>query len=153
MYDVDLTALVERVGRLEAERAIADTLYAYGRGLDYGERDVFLNCFTDDADYRVDMRIGGESTLHYRGQAELAEYYESHTHAPDAWHKHVTTNPSITIDGDTATTVSYFLRVDAATDDAGAAWILASGRYVDEFVRGDDGGWRIRSRRCEVENL
>ena len=153
MDDVDLTALVERVGRLEAERAIADTLYAYGRGLDYGERDVFLNCFTADADYRVDMRIGGESTLHYRGQAELAEYYESHTHAPDAWHKHVTTNPSISVDGDKATTVSYFLRVDACAEEAGLAYVLASGRYLDEFVLGDDDVWRIRSRRCEVENL
>ena len=152
MDDVDLTALVERVGRLEAERAIADTLYAYGRGLDYGERDVFLNCFTADADYRVDMRIGGESTLHYRGQAELAEYYESHTHAPDAWHKHVTTNPSVTVDGDRASAVSYFLRVDAGAEP-GPGMVLASGRYLDELVRGDDGAWRIRSRRCEVENL
>ena len=153
MSDVDLIALADRVRCLEAERAIVDTMYAYGRGLDYGERDVFLNCFTADADYRVDMRLGGESALHFHGHAELAEYYESHTHAPDAWHKHVTTNPSISIDADTATSVSYFLRVDAATDGAGPASVLASGRYLDEFVVGDDGVWRIRSRRCEVENL
>ena len=31
--------------------------------------------------------------------------------------------------------------------------MLASGRYLDEFVLGDDDVWRIRSRRCEVENL
>ena len=153
MSDVDLTALADRLRRLEAERAIAETMYAYGRGLDYGERDVFLNCFTADADYQVDMRFGGESSLRFHGHAELAEYYESHTHAPDAWHKHVTTNPSISIDGDTATTVSYFLRVDATADEAGPAYVLASGRYLDEFVLGDDDVWRIRSRRCEVENL
>ena len=153
MTQTDVQTLAERLDRLEAERAIADTMYAYGRGLDYGERELFLNCFTPDAYYVVDMRLGGEATLEFRGHEELAKYYEDHTHAPDAWHKHVTTNPSISIDGDTATTVSYFLRVDASESDAGPAFVLASGRYVDEFARGADGVWRIRSRRCEVENL
>jgi hypothetical protein len=31
--------------------------------------------------------------------------------------------------------------------------VLAAGRYIDRFERGADGRWRIRSRRCEVENL
>ena len=36
MTQTDVHALAERLDRLEAERAIADTMYAYGRGLDYG---------------------------------------------------------------------------------------------------------------------
>ena len=62
-----------------------------------------------------------------------------------------TTNIAATIDGDTADVTSYFLRVDAGADPVPAT-ILASGRYVDVLVR-DGGSWRIRSRRCEVENL
>ena len=151
--DPTINALAERLDRLEAERDIAATMYGYGNAIDYGDRDRFLDCFTDDADYVVTMRIGSGDGFEFHGRDELARYFDDHTHAPAAWHKHVTTNPSISIDGDTATTVSYFLRVDASESDAGPAFVLASGRYVDEFARGADGVWRIRSRRCEVENL
>ena len=153
MTETDLTALVARLDRLEAERAIIATMYAYGRALDYGDRDAFLDCFTDDADYVVDMRLGGSAVLSFHGQEELEGYHEWHTHAPDAWHKHVATNPAITVYGDTATAVSYFLRLDSDRETAAPSAVSSSGRYVDEFVRGDDGAWRIRSRLCEVENL
>lgn len=149
----DLDALSARLDRLEAERAIVETMYAYGRALDYGDREGFLDCFTDDADYVVDMRLGGAAVLSFHGREDLAGYHDWHTHAPDAWHKHVATNPAITIDGDTATAVSYFLRLDSDAETGAPSTVSSSGRYVDEFVRGDDGGWRIRSRRCDVENL
>ena len=109
----DLDALAARLDRLEAERAIVETMYAYGRALDYGDREGFLDCFTDDADYVVDMRLGGAAVLSFHGREDLAGYHDWHTHAPDAWHKHVATNPAIRIDGDTATAVSYFLRLDS----------------------------------------
>ena len=152
MSDPVISQLTERLDRLEAERAIVDTMYAYGSALDYGDRARFLQCFTPDADYVVDMRIEGATALAFHGHDELARYFDEHTHAPAAWHKHVTTNTAVTVDGDTASTTSYFLRVDAGSE-SGPAFVLASGRYLDEFVRGGDGAWRIRSRRCEVENL
>jgi ketosteroid isomerase-like protein len=151
MADQDVTKLVERLTRLEDEAAIRDTLYAYGSALDYGDRDQFLGCFTPDADYFVTMRIEGAGAMEFHGYDELAGYFNGHTHAPAAWHKHITTNPMVTIDGDTATATSYFLRVDAG-GEAGPAIVLASGRYKDDLVRDQD-RWRIRSRRCEVENL
>jgi ketosteroid isomerase-like protein len=149
----DLDQLSARLDRLEAERAIVQTMYAYGRALDYGDLEGFLDCFTDDADYVVDMRLGGPAVLEFHGREELAGYHEWHTHAPNAWHKHVATNPAITIDGDTATAVSYFMRLDSDAETGAPSVVSSSGRYVDEFVRGDDGGWRIRSRLCDVENL
>jgi ketosteroid isomerase-like protein len=151
MGDPTIEELTERLDRLENERAIVDTMYAYGTSIDYGDRDRFLACFTDDADYVVVMR-SGDGGFSFHGHDELAQYFEDHTHAPAAWHKHVTTNPSVTVDGDTADAISYFLRVDAAAE-SGPAFVLASGRYLDEFVRERDGSWRIRFRRCEVENL
>jgi len=152
MTDPLMTALAERVARLEDERAVLATLYAYGSSLDYGDRGGFLDCFTPDADYVVEMRLGADGNFRFRGHDELGAYFEGHTHAPDAWHKHVTVNPSVACAGDTATATSYFLRVDAAPT-SGPAVVLASGRYADELVRADDGKWRIRARRCEVENL
>jgi ketosteroid isomerase-like protein len=146
------SALAERLARLEDERAIVARLYAYGSAIDYGDRDRFLDCFTADADYVVTMRLSPEGGFRFRGRDELGAYFDGHTHAPAAYHKHVTTNPNVSFDGATASATSYFLLVDAAPA-SGPAVVLASGRYVDELVRGTDGRWRIRSRRCEVENL
>ncbi|HEY7106605.1 MAG TPA: nuclear transport factor 2 family protein [Acidimicrobiia bacterium] len=152
MADPTIAELTERLACLEAERAIVGTLYAYGLALDYGDGERFLACFTPDAEYVVEMRIEGTSGFTFRGHDELTQYFEGHTHAPDAWHKHITTNPSVTVRGSTADATSYFVRVDAGAE-SGPAVVLASGRYVDELERGEDGSWRIRSRRCEVENL
>jgi 3-phenylpropionate/cinnamic acid dioxygenase small subunit len=151
MSDPTVSELVERVRRLEDEAAVHSTLYAYGTSIDYGDRDRFLACFAPDADYRVDMRIAGVTALEFHGHGELGGYFDGHTHAPAAWHKHITTNIAVTVDGDTATATSYFVRVDAG-DEAGPATVLASGRYDDTLVR-DGAHWRIRTRRCEVENL
>lgn len=144
--------LAGRVARLEDEREVVATLYAYGEALDYGIRDMFLDCFTPDADYSVEIRLGAEAGFRFRGHEELGAYFDGHTHAPAAYHKHVTVNPSVTCSGDTASARSYFLRVDA-TPSSGPAVVLAAGRYLDDLVRDAAGHWRIRTRRCEVENL
>jgi 3-phenylpropionate/cinnamic acid dioxygenase small subunit len=146
-----LTELSQRLTRLEDEAVICSTLYAYGTALDYGDRDQFLGCFTADASYHVDMRIRGSGILEYHGHDELAAYFDGHTHAPSAWHKHITTNPAIVVAGDAASAASYFVRVDAG-DDAGPATVVASGRYLDRLVR-QAATWRILERRCLVENL
>jgi ketosteroid isomerase-like protein len=144
--------LVERLSRLENERAVLSTLYAYGEALDYGNEELFLDCFTPDADYFVDMRLGRDGSFSFHGHDQLTGYFQGHTHAPDAYHKHVTVNPNVTCTGDVATATSYFLRVDA-TAESGPAFVLASGRYVDALIRDAAGKWRIRTRRCEVENM
>jgi len=152
MTEPSAKEVVERLARLEDERAIVATLYAYGSAIDYGDRDGFLGCFTPDADYVVTMRLTPRGGFAFHGHDELGAYFDGHTHAPAAYHKHVTTNPSVSCDGATASATSYFLRVDASPA-SGPAVVVASGRYVDDLVRGTDGRWRIRSRRCEVENL
>jgi 3-phenylpropionate/cinnamic acid dioxygenase small subunit len=151
MSDQATSELLERLARLEDQAAICRTLYEYGSALDYGDRDQFLGCFTRDAEYVVTMRTSGEEAMHFRGHGQLADYFDGHTHAPAAWHKHITTNPDVAVDGDGASATSYFIRVDSGAD-AGPATVLASGRYRDELVR-DGTRWRISSRRCEVENL
>ena len=151
MPDPGTTDLLGRLAQLEDQAAICRTLYAYGSALDYGDRDQFLGCFTEDADYVVTMRTTGETAMRFLGHDQLAGYFDGHTHAPAAWHKHITTNPEVTVRGDSAEATSYFIRVDAGPD-AGPATVLASGRYLDELVQ-DGNRWRIRARRCEVENL
>jgi hypothetical protein len=152
MSEVNIAALVRRLDHLESDGAIMETTYAYGRGLDYGERDTFLDCFTVDARYRGRHALGGPAVREYRGRQDLAEHYEWHTHAPDAWHKHLTMNVSVTIDGDTATAISYFVRLDLDASSPKPATSSSSGRYLDTFAREGDGAWRIRTRHIEVEN-
>jgi 3-phenylpropionate/cinnamic acid dioxygenase small subunit len=147
--------LDDLLARLEAEREITAVLYRYGDGLDQGHRQQFLDCFSSDAHYQVNMRLNPEGGFSFDGHEELGSYFDGHTHAPDAFHKHVTVNPLITLDGDGdssgAQVNSYFMRVDSP--GAGPAVVLAAGRYIDRFARGEDGRWRIQSRDCEVENL
>jgi ketosteroid isomerase-like protein len=140
-----------RISRLEDERAILSTLYRYGEALDHDDRDEFLGCFTADAEYLVSMRIEASHEFGFHGHEELGAYFDGHSHAPAAFHKHVTTNPLVLVDGDTADVRSYFLRIDSP--GAGPAVVLAAGRYIDRFRRGHDGRWCIEARRCEVENL
>ena len=61
MSDAKSAELAARVARLEDERAVVATLYAYGEALDYGDRKLFLDCFTPGADYIVEMRLGGKA--------------------------------------------------------------------------------------------
>jgi 3-phenylpropionate/cinnamic acid dioxygenase small subunit len=149
--EANMDDLRAQLARFEAERAIVATLYRYGDALDQGDRDEFLDCFTPDAEYEVRMRLDSANGFSYQGHEQLGVYFDGHTHAPAAFHKHVTVNPLITVDGETADARSYFLRVDSPV--AGPAVVLAAGRYIDRFEQAVDGGWRIRSRRCEVENL
>jgi len=143
--------LRDQLARLQDEREIVATLYRYGDALDHGDRGEFLDCFTPDAEYVVAMRIESSNGFGYAGHEQLGVYFDGHTHAPAAFHKHVTVNPLVTVEGATADARSYFLRVDSPA--AGPAVVLAAGRYIDRFQRGADGCWRIQSRRCEVENL
>ena len=143
--------LREQLTMLLDERAIAATLYRYGDALDHGDKEEFLGCFTPDAEYVVSMRLDPAKGFTFVGHDELTGYFDAHTHAPAAFHKHVTVNPLITVAGGVADAQSYFLRVDSLEE--GPAVVVASGRYIDRLERGSDGRWRIRSRRCEVENL
>ena len=51
-----MSSLEERVQRLEDERAILDRLYAYCTSLDYGHRDEWLDCWTEDGGARLAAR-------------------------------------------------------------------------------------------------
>lgn len=151
MAETSLGELLDRLTLLEDERKIVATLYRYGDALDHGDREAFLDCFTPDASYEVRMRIDGSNDFVVTGHDELGAYFDGHTHAPAAYHKHITVNPAVTCAETEAQSVAYFLRVDSPA--MGPATVLAAGRYIDRLERGDDGVWRLRSRRCEVENL
>ena len=136
-------AIEQRLRLLEDERAIVDTLYAYGHAIDYGLRDEWLDCWTETAV----LHWPHES---YTGREEIARAFDGHSHAPERYHKHVLVEPRIRVDGDRATAESYFTRFDATVD---GPLVRSFGRYRDLLVRCDDGRWRFQERRAERESL
>ena len=132
----------QRLRRLEDEKAILETLYAYGHHLDYGLEDAWIDCWTEDAV----LDLPGRAFM--RGHAELRAGFRAHSHAPSMYHKHVVIAPMVTLNGDTATVSSMFARLDRYPEGPG---IRAFGRYRDRLVRCPDGRWRIRERLPEIE--
>jgi hypothetical protein len=115
--------LEQRLQLLEDERAIAKQLYAYGQSLDYGLEEPFVDCFTDDAvlSYTWDAantvtNTGRSGELRFEGREQVAGFVRSHTNAPNVYHKHFVVEPQIEIDGDTATVISYFARLDRSVE-------------------------------------
>lgn len=132
----------QRLRRLEDEKAILDTLYAYGHHLDAGLEDAWIDCWTEDA------VLDWPGRAFMRGHAELRAGFRNHSHAPAMYHKHVVMSPMVTLDGDRATVLSMFARLDRYADGPG---IRAFGRYRDKLVRCADGRWRIQERLPDIE--
>ena len=147
--------LSERIQRLEDEREITRQLYAYGQCIDYGAKDAFVAIFTADAvlTYSWDtantvVDSGRAAPLRYEGTEAIREFVLGHTSAPDVYHKHMLMEPTVEVDGDRATALSYFSRFDRSRN---GPLVSSFGCYRDLFVRCPDGRWRIRERRAEVE--
>jgi 3-phenylpropionate/cinnamic acid dioxygenase small subunit len=143
----ELAEIQERLRIIEDERAILRIMYRYAHCVDYGLEDEFLDLFTDDAVRTAQLKHGAVS-VDCKGRAELAVHIGEHTRAPDAYHKHVMSNPMITMVGDDVAKVeSYSMRFDERGSEA---VILSFGRYFDTLVR-QDRAWRFKERRSEVE--
>jgi ketosteroid isomerase-like protein len=150
---MDADALLARLQVLEDERAILQTLYQYGHSMDYGPDADFVDCFTDDGVWEVRMRRIPDGGFTCRGRDQITASLEAQTsvRAPALYAKHLLIEPRIVLDGDTASVESYFARIEPRDD--GPTQIVASGRYLDRLVRGDDGRWRFTHRIAEIDDM
>jgi hypothetical protein len=135
--------LEERLRRLEDERSILDRLHAYGHSIDYGNEDEFVDCWTPDG-----VLKWPQPHQPYLGHDQIRAVFRAHTHAPEMFHKHVVVDVRISLDGDAATSDSYFMRLD---DYEPGPQISSFGRYRDRLVRCPDGAWRFQERVAERE--
>jgi hypothetical protein len=150
---MDTEALLARLQVLEDERAILRTLYQYGHSMDYGPDADFVDCFTPDGVWDVRMRRTPEGAFTCAGHDEIAASLEMQTsvRAPALYAKHLLVEPRIAVNGDEAAVDSYFVRIEPRDD--GPTQIVASGRYVDQLIRGDDGRWRFTHRVAEIDDM
>lgn len=148
----DVNALSARLRILEDERAILQTLHRYGHAMDYGPDADFTSCFTADGVWEVRMRQS-ESGFTCRGREEIAASLKTQMsmRVPALYAKHVVIDPQIVMVGSRASVVSYFLRVEPMHE--GPTRIVASGRYLDEVVRNDDGSWCLKHRIAEIDDM
>ena len=140
------SGIEDRLRRLEDEQDILRTLYAYGHSIDYGLEPDWLDCWCEDG------------VLHWpnrqpiKGHTALLVAFRNHTHAPQAFHKHIIVEPRIRFEGgahaDRATVDTYFARLDRY--ETGPA-TRSMGRYRDKLERCADGRWRFRERIAERE--
>ena len=132
--------LAERIGLLEDREALRELMSLYSCLIDTGQAEAWADCFTLDGRFEV-RRPGGDTTI-LKGREELVAFVHSRPpkEIPD---KHFTSQVSVAIEGDTATSDCYF----ALLSDLGGDPSLGTyGQYHDEFVRGADGRWRFSSR-------
>ena len=127
-------------------RAINDQINLYAELIDTGRaREAVRQVFAEDA-----LEDHGEGIAPCRGWDEIGVMLERAT-APFRGAMHLNTNVVIRLDGDTATSRSYYQAIfwfDEGDGDerrlAPADWVSA-GVYTDEWRRFED-GWRITTR-------
>ena len=110
----------------------------YNRLADDGDGHAYAQLYTEDAEFH----IAGNQT--YYGREEIAA-----AAAATSVTIHVTTEPEIEIDGDSATQRVRMLSVYRA-EDLSRNEFVASGWYVDELKRTAE-GWRYFRRRAELD--
>lgn len=131
-----------RLEALEAREQILELMTAYGATLDRRDFTAFGELFAQDAEY------GGGPGAPTRGRAAIAAQLErtitgnpSNLPAPNS---HLFFNPSIRIEGDTATAHSLgaYTARDPASGDTRLVFFVS---YQDRFVR-SQGRWLFQSR-------
>lgn len=119
------------MSELNDHLAIRELTARYNRAIDEGDFQGWIDTFSEDGVYE-------NRGKKIRGHAELLEFVRARTNVTI----HATTDPIITINGDTAEqrcTLIAFVRTDEA------AQLRGVGYYIDQLVRTAD-GWRFSHR-------
>lgn len=136
-----MAAALTALERIEIRLALEDLNTAFCYHLDHDDVDSLLALFTDDVYYTHGSRVS-------RGKAELEKVFRSRSATETRTARHLYSGLK--------------LDLESATRARGTSVCLTFGAYgeppltpaiptlvadfVDEYVRGDDGQWRIQER-------
>lgn len=155
----ELQELRRRVALLEDRDRILAALYRYAHAVEHGTDEDFLNCFTDDAVFDIHYSMSPDpppvhhGTRHergvlHRGREQLAAYIAGNAaRRAGVPQFRMLADPTIDLDGDTATATSYLVGVMPVE---GPPEIIDLGRYRDRLRRVGPAEWRIEHRVVEV---
>lgn len=136
----DLTALEERLCRVEDELAITRLVASYGPAADAGLAVLAASLWEDDGVYDWDVHrpplSGSVSVGTMLGSTGHAELIASGV-------AHMSSAPLIEIAGDEATALTYSVLMRRDEDDRIYVWRLSAARW--DLIRSED-GWLVRRR-------
>ena len=137
-----LSALEQRLGQLEDERAVARLVAAYGPLVDSGDAEGVAGLWETDGIYDVDELL-------MTGHGEIAAMVRSAAH--QRWIAggcaHVVGPPHVTVTGDEAVAVCYSLMV--VHEDGGFVLRRATANLW-RLRRSASSGWRVTNRTNRV---
>jgi SnoaL-like protein len=129
-------------GTLEDRVEIRELYARYAYTIDYGPYEEWVKCFTEDGVFespRFGRHAGHRALLRF-----TAIYKDANG---DAKVRHMMTNVTFRVDGDTATGGCYLTYYHCKN---GKAILEAIGRYEDE-LRKVDGDWLFARRRVFID--
>ncbi|MGF7233617.1 MAG: nuclear transport factor 2 family protein [Frankia sp.] len=130
--------------------AIRELIDAYAHCADRRDAKGQMDLFTADTRFIVFMdATAAEPSQHLHGRESLAPVFDNlNSYAATT---HFNGQSTVTLDGDRATGESYCLAHHLSVgDDGQRTLMIASIRYLDDFVK-QDGQWFFAERRLMVD--
>lgn len=138
-------SLEERVRRLEDVEAIKAVLYQRARATDERDLEASLACYHEGATEDHEGFDGPIEDYLRNGSPAFAE------DSPVLDCFHLLGNIEVDLDGDRASSLTYFACYQTIRETDGArVHYVNAGRYIDELER-RDGRWGLTRRRCAYD--
>jgi ketosteroid isomerase-like protein len=131
----------------DAHEQIRNLLGRYCERMDAGD-------FVGLAELFADARLADEhGTVFATGAAEMRTMWARQTvlHDGSPRTRHVTANPVIAVDGDTATCTSSYVVFQGV--EGFALQPIVTGRYADSFARDESDHWHWTERRYAIDHV
>ena len=127
--------------RLTIRVALEELNTAFCYHLDHNEVDALLELFVDDVYYTHGSRVS-------RGRAELAEVFRGRSATETRTARHLYSGLKVEIESATRARGTSVCMTFAAYGEPPLTPAIPTlvADFVDEYVRGDDGRWRIKER-------
>jgi len=143
----DAPTVEDQVRYLIDRAAISDTLFAFARAIDTRAWQACAHLFVEDGVLELPFQQPDGTFAGHVGQDGMAAYVQNGMGGFTQTH-HLSANHQITIDGDTARTISYCQCVHRHDQDPGNIWELGGWFHCD--LRRTDAGWRFERVRLEA---
>lgn len=138
----ELSELTRQVRHLTDRAAISDTLIAFARALDTRDWEGYANLYAEDGRLELPFTRPDGSQAGHVGRDGMAEYVAREVGGSWVATHHLSSNHQITIEGDTAATVSYCQCIHRPGDDPTDVWELG-GWYLCRLRREESGHWKF----------
>jgi len=127
--------------RLTIRVALEELNTAFCYHLDHDEVEALLELFVDDVYYTHGTRVS-------RGRAELAEVFRGRSATETRTARHLYSGLKVDIESATRARGTSVCMTFAAYGDPPLTPAIPTlvADFVDEYLRGDDGRWRIKER-------